>query len=476
MNKYKYLSTLIFDQPQLCTPGYAETVLTILSDKFNLDNSEMAIQDHEKESEGPNIQGDGTLVIPILGSMVNRAGWLDAMSGIQSYGTIQKEIEEGLDNPNVKSILLEMDSPGGTVAGAFDLRDYIMSVRGQKPIVALSTDTMASAAYLIGSACDNVYTTQTGQVGSIGVVAMHMDQSKANEEKGVKPTFIYAGDYKVAGNPHEPLEGEALTYLQESVNDSYEMFVNAVAESRGLEASKVKGTQARMYRGEKAIEMGLADKVMTYAQTLEELASSAPRVQNPMSINQRGLKMDKDELETMQAELASLKEQNEALRGAVISEGYKITANGIEKAQEAPETEYMEVGGESVDVATIPGPVLKQLKADAEKQADADLTARASAELPNFAEGVAKDLLKADLSEETLKALKAADSVFSKSMEEVGDSEAEGNLEDPKTAMDAKIAEIAKEKNMSPEKAYAEFAKTSEGKKMIQSAYYDKEA
>ena len=277
MTNYLHLRDMIFNQPHLCTPEYAETVLHFLGDKLGVDSKAYSPQGEGKEQKPSMIQGNGTYVLPIQGSMVHKGGFLDAMSGIQSYGQIESKIQEALDDNLVKSILLDMDSPGGTVAGAFDLHDYILSAKQKKPIYAISRDTMSSAAYLIGSACDKVYTTQTGSVGSIGVVAMHVDQSEANEKRGVKPTFIYAGKYKTAGNPHQALEGEALDYLQESVNDSYEMFVNAVAKARGIDPKVIRDTEARVYRGEKAVAIGLADGVRSFEATLKELAETRPK-------------------------------------------------------------------------------------------------------------------------------------------------------------------------------------------------------
>ena len=163
---------------------------------------------------------------------------------------------------------------------------------------------MASAAYLIGSACTEVYATQTSRVGSIGVVAMHIDQSEKNKKDGIKPTFISAGDYKVAGNPHEKLEGSALEYLQDSVNESYEMFVNAVATSRSIDAQAVRDTEARVYGAEKAKELGLIDEVASFDSVLSKLADKNSRV--TFQSMSKGNKMDKEQIEKLEADFAQV--------------------------------------------------------------------------------------------------------------------------------------------------------------------------
>lgn len=464
MKEYLHLHELVFNKPHLCTPEYAETVLAVLQDKLKFEGA-FDVQGGPKEGKDPNLKGS-TQVIPIVGSMVHRGGTLDALSGMQSYQGIQAKIQEALDNPQVDKILLEMDSPGGSVAGAFDLKDFILQAKEQKPIYAIANDSMASAAYLIGSACTQVYATQTANVGSIGVVAMHMDKSEKNKKEGLKPTFIYAGDYKVAGNPNAPLEGEALDYLQESVMESYEMFVNSVAEARGIDAQVIRDTEARVYRGEKAKEIGLVDEVVSMDSLLEELASNSPkRVVKSMS---KGMKMDKEEIEKLEADFAqvsanaeALKAENENLRKALIDHGFKITAEGVEKAAER---EYLEYEGKSIDLTEMPEEAAEALKTLAAEKAEAALQAKASAEFPNFDLKVAKALVAANLSEDVTQALKAADQSVGKLFEEEGEASAEADMLSPKDKMDALVTKYMEEHNVNVHKARVEVAKTAQGR------------
>lgn len=291
------IAGLILNQPLLVTPEHAETVLSILDGRIGVDASELSRgSGGARHGSGEaKMVGNGTLLLPVVGTLTHRATGMQAASGVMDYGGLEAKIEAAMQNPEVKSILLDISSPGGAVAGAFDLRDYIMAQRGRKPMASIARDTMASAAYLIGSATDRIISTQTGMVGSIGVVMAHIDRSKQLEQQGVKPTFIHAGAMKVAGNSAEPLSDEVRSELQESIDESYEKFVTAVVEARGMSAEAVKATEARMFVGSTAVEKGLADEVGTLGSAIESFAADAPRSYPSMSI-QGNADMNEDEL------------------------------------------------------------------------------------------------------------------------------------------------------------------------------------
>jgi len=471
MTKYIHLQDMLFNQPHLCTPQYAETVLSVVGDKLGVDTSAFGVSGEEKENRNPNMVGD-TYVMPIIGSMVHRGGSLDALSGIQSYQSIQSELQEAIDNPSVKQVVLDIDSPGGSVAGAFDLKDFISEAKEKKPIYAMARDNMCSAAYLIGSAATEVYATQTAQVGSIGVVAMHMDQSEANKKQGVKPTFIYAGDYKTAGNPHEKLEGDALEYLKESVEDAYQMFVSAVAENRGLDEQAIRDTEARVYRGEKAEEIGLVDGVKSYDTLLEELANnSQQRVYSYQSIKGDNMTKESEKLEAdtaqISAEVDALKAENEGLRKVLIDNGFKITKDGVEAPEVNQETpkETLEVNGKAVDLSAMPEEAAAALKDMVAAQEDSELEAKAKEMFPNMDIAAAKEFSKADFSEEAMSALKAADALMAEQFEESGEAAKEGDMTDPTEKLNGMIADYMKEHNVNEAKATAAVMETSEGRK-----------
>ncbi|WP_349966986.1 S49 family peptidase [Wolbachia endosymbiont of Armadillidium arcangelii] len=202
---------------------------------------------------------NGIKVIPIHGILTKKSEAFDDVLGMTSYEKIREEIEEALINEEVETIILDIDSPGGEVNGLFDLSDFIYEARTKKRIVAIANDDAYSAAYAIASSAEKVLVTRTSGVGSIGVIASHVDQSGFDEKQGVKYTTVFAGKRKNDLNPHEPITSESMESLQGEVNRLYEMFVQLIARNRNLSMERIKSTEAGLYFGEKAIEIGLAD-------------------------------------------------------------------------------------------------------------------------------------------------------------------------------------------------------------------------
>ena len=179
-------------------------------------------------------------------------------------------------DPKVRGILLNIDSPGGGIDGTADLAGMIHSARGEKPVVAFTDGVMASAAYWIGSAADAVYISgDTPQVGSIGVVAAHMDISKAEEMMGVKTTEITAGKYKRIASRHAPLSQEGRQTMQEMVDYVYSAFVGDVAKHRGVSEEQVLEQMAdgRIFFGRQAVNAGLVDGVSTMEELIGKLSA-----------------------------------------------------------------------------------------------------------------------------------------------------------------------------------------------------------
>lgn len=468
MAKFTHLSSLVFNKPLLVTQDYAETVAVVLSDKLDIDASDLSIKNDAKPQRGSHTH-NGVKVIPIVGSMSHRPMGLEAMSGMTSYANLQAQFEEAFNDPNVSSILMDIDSPGGSVAGAFDFRDYLMDNKGRKPIVALARDTMCSAAYLIGSTADKVYATQTARVGSIGVVAMHLDRSKKNEQEGIKPTFIHAGKYKVAGNPHEALEGDNLEYLQDSVDQSYTMFIDAVAQSRGIDEKDIRATEARVYGGKKAVEIGLADGIRTYESVLKEM--SAPNFTTQVKGNYMSTEtIDVAKITAdLDAKVEKLTADNEALRKQVLDAGYKITAEGLVKKADV---EMLDVGGEQIDASLLPKAVVDALK----EKADAELTVLATAEYPNLRPEVAKKLFVAFKGDaEMSEAIAGFNAKMGTFLEEQGNTDPAVEQLSAKEKLDQLVMKEKANSGETYEKAYMKVAMSAEGKQLINEFYKDKE-
>jgi signal peptide peptidase SppA len=175
-----------------------------------------------------------------------------------------------LADDTVGTIVLDIDSPGGTVTGVPELAAEILAARGTKPVIAVANSMAASAAYWIASAADKIVVTPSGDVGSIGVYTTHQDVSAAMEKEGVKVTYIQAGKYKTDGNPYTPPSEEFLENTQKDVNTFYQMFLNAVAAGRGISAETVAETfgQGRMVMAQDAVACGMADEIATLEQVV----------------------------------------------------------------------------------------------------------------------------------------------------------------------------------------------------------------
>lgn len=220
----------------------------------------------------PYVVKGGILMIPVKGVLLFGVGY-----AIGSYATgyvyITKALERGLADPNVKGIAFIIDSPGGHVAGNFDLADKIFAARGQKPIHAFAAEDAYSAAYSIASACKTVTVARTGGVGSIGVVTVHVDMSAAIGDAGLKITFIHYGKHKVDGNAYEALPADVKERIQARIDGLGELFVSTVARNRGMDAQAVRDTEALTYSADESISLGLADKMGSLDDALADFAS-----------------------------------------------------------------------------------------------------------------------------------------------------------------------------------------------------------
>jgi signal peptide peptidase SppA len=216
-------------------------------------------------------------VIPVYDTLVQRAGGARPISGVTTYEQIRASLRAALADPNVQAIVFDIDSPGGESAGLFDLVDEIRAARKTKPIYAVANEEAYSAAYAIASAAERVYTPRTGGLGSIGVIAVHVDESVADEQAGFKYTTIYAGARKNDFSPHEPLSADARAVAQTHVDDVYGIFTNTVARNRKLSVQAVRDTEAAIYRGKSAVDAGLADEVASWDEAMQRIATDLKR-------------------------------------------------------------------------------------------------------------------------------------------------------------------------------------------------------
>lgn len=235
------------------------------------------------EPKGYQIQ-DGVAILPVEGVIAKRANLFSQISGGVSTELVARDIKDALADPAVHSIILTVDSPGGTVDGTQTLADIVGAAT--KPIVTLASGTMASAAYWIGSAANAAYIADsTTIVGSIGVVATHTDISAAQEKDGIKTTEIFAGQYKRIASSYTPLSKEGRQTMQDQVDYTYSLFVSAVAKNRGVSTDTVLQDMAdgRIFIGQQAIDAGLVDGVSTLDALVQQLNQSRTSGTSPRS-------------------------------------------------------------------------------------------------------------------------------------------------------------------------------------------------
>lgn len=217
-------------------------------------------------AQRPKLRSNGDIaVLPLVGTISHRMGMLSQSSGGTSVEAFTREFRALVNDPSVAAIVLDVDSPGGSVSGIDELSSEIHRARGIKPISAVANSMAASAAYWIATAADEVVITPSGEVGSVGVIAAHEDQSGLYEQMGVKVSLVTAGKYKAENNPFEPITDEGRAAIQARVDDSYAMFTKALARNRGVPLETVRSGfgQGRIVGAREAVKLGMADRIAT---------------------------------------------------------------------------------------------------------------------------------------------------------------------------------------------------------------------
>jgi len=279
--KYPNIASLVLGSPLMLARHKLNTLLSVLSPRLDQDGIVLDGDYLPKVAAQTNnsaihlAQQNSIGVVQVHGSLMHRSLAMDALSGLMSYAEIENNFLAALENDQVEHIVLDIDSPGGEVNGVFDLVDRIYEARQMKPITALINESGFSAAYALASAANTIIVPRTAGVGSIGVIAAHIDQSEHDKQNGLAVTTVFAGDRKNDLSPHAPLTDEALMYLQHQVDDTYDLFVDTVARNRGLSTEVVKNTQAGIYFGGAAVDIGLADAVSPIHHALTQLHQEA---------------------------------------------------------------------------------------------------------------------------------------------------------------------------------------------------------
>jgi len=266
----------VFDTPLMMDPNKLNAILAVLAPRLGMDPPavDAALLTEQRSRRPSAVTDTGVAVIEVSGSLVNRASGMDAQSGLTSYEQLGNEILDAATDPQVRGILLRLDSYGGEANGAWDVASLIEEAARVKPVWASVDDWALSAGYLLASATDRIWVTRTGGVGSVGIIAMHLDQSGWDAANGLRYTTIYSGARKNDFNPHEPLSDGARAVLVAEVERLYTMFVEAVARRRSLNADAVRATEAGIFYGEESVAQGFADRVGTFRDALAAMTES----------------------------------------------------------------------------------------------------------------------------------------------------------------------------------------------------------
>ena len=271
--------------------------------------------DEEDDDEVPfnySVQGE-VGIIAIKGSLTNRDSWYNRYIGVTSYGDIRNALTYAAGQSGIKAILLDIDSGGGAVNGVADASSLIQLIdKNVKPIYAFTDGTMCSAAYWLGCSARETYSSNVSTVGSIGVIATHMEYSKALKEAGVGVTVIRAGEFKALANSVEPLSDKAKTQLQTQLNSAYQVFLEHVADCRNTTVNLCDANmaQGREFFGKDALAAGLVDGIESFDSVMTKISvkllDNEKYSNNNLGNYQRGIDMGKKALtETDIAALAA---------------------------------------------------------------------------------------------------------------------------------------------------------------------------
>jgi signal peptide peptidase SppA len=229
-------------------------------------------------------------VIPIRGFLTQKPSLFSMLFGGTSYEGVAADVEAAAADASVGAIVLDVDSPGGSVQGNAEAAERIRAVRGSKPIFAVANPFATSAAYFLASQADEVIGLPTSLTGSIGVIMEHVDMSEALAKEGVKVTVLTYGKNKAMGHPAQPLGDEALATIQARLDYFGRMFEAGVAKGRGISVEAVRKDfgEGAYFTADEALRRGIIDRIDTLDEVIRQAAngrrpaSMGPRAEEPV--------------------------------------------------------------------------------------------------------------------------------------------------------------------------------------------------
>lgn len=279
-HKYDHVLSFALDHPWAITRPMLKVVASIIARRIAgraLDEPEMSAALVNRKNLPQPVAGS-IAIIPVYGVLAPRANMLTEISGGTSFEKLTAQLNEVVANKAIKTIVLDVDSPGGNVAGATEFAKVVLKARTKKPIIGQVQFTGASAAYWPLSCCTAIHCAPSGVVGSIGIYTSHDDISEALKMEGVKRTYIAAGDGKVDGNEAEPLSAEAEGRLKALIDSHYGQMVTDIVKGRGqgMTPERVRNEwKAFVYPSSEALRLGMIDKICTLDETLANILAAS---------------------------------------------------------------------------------------------------------------------------------------------------------------------------------------------------------
>lgn len=276
--KFAHIIDAIHNEPWLIKPSAHASICKVVEWRMGMTADEW----QARKREGETISGDkveldsmtiqrGIARIPFAGVLIKGAAAWEKGSGALAHGDVEADISEAVNDPNVRAIFFDVDSPGGTCAGSFELADLIAATAQVKPTMAWVEGCCASAAFLCMSGCGLIYGSRTSEIGAIECYMPWVDVSLAYKEKGYVVDIIKPDQSKhaAAGFRGTSLSEEQRAYLKEQTEDLLRMYVTHINEARPkVPESAMDG---RTFIGQRGIEVGMFDSVTTKEQAIADL-------------------------------------------------------------------------------------------------------------------------------------------------------------------------------------------------------------
>lgn len=396
--KLIHLTKSLLNVPQLIT----EDQFIVVSEFLNNRNSMSQLKDYADLQEKMGIGGSAynkksretsVAMLNISGPLSHKATFMDALCGASSYESLAADYDELVKDPDVETIVLQIDSGGGEARGCFEFAQHLKNSKGDKKLIAYTDSLAASAAYAIAIAADEVIVSSDAEVGSIGVISQLVTRAKQLEEEGVKVETIFAGEGKDLGNPARDMTDTEREYLKTRIQVLYNEFVSHVSESRSLAQDFIiDSLGAKVYRGQDAVDKGLADKVMSFTEFANYLGDledgDAPLMNQTMETDNKMSKKENpvetpesnqvaDQMAQLQEQLAALQEENSTLSAFAEQARKKETESMLASLEEkASAWEGFGVDAKAYAQAALEGSVPVEMLDKAMEGAQAALEAK----------------------------------------------------------------------------------------------------